>query len=179
MTRHELALKKLHEGTVIPANPLALDENRNFDEKRQRAICRYYLDSGVGGLAVAVHTTQFEIRDPQYNLLEPVLKVAKEEVTRYEENTGKTIVLVAGVCGPKEQAVKEAELAKSLGYDAVLLSPGGLNHLDEDAMIERTAAVAKVLPVIGFYLQPAVGGRVFSYNYWERMCAIKNVMRWR
>ena len=83
MTRHELALKKLHEGTVIPANPLALDENRNFDVKRQRAICRYYLDSGVGGLAVAVHTTQFEIRDPQYNLLEPVLKVAKEEVDRY------------------------------------------------------------------------------------------------
>ena len=92
MTRHELALKKLHEGTVIPANPLALDENRNFDVKRQRAICRYYLDSGVGGLAVAVHTTQFEIRDPQYNLLEPVLKVAKEEVDRYEKNTGKVII---------------------------------------------------------------------------------------
>ena len=176
MTRHELALKKLHEGTVIPANPLALDENRNFDVKRQRAICRYYLDSGVGGLAVAVHTTQFEIRDPKYNLLEPVLKIAKEEVTRYEEKTGKTIVLVAGACGPKEQAVKEAELAKSLGYDAVLLSPGGLNHLSEDEMIERTEAVAKVMPVIGFYLQTAVGGRHFSYSYWQRLAEIPGVV---
>lgn len=176
MNRHELALKKLHEGTVIPANPLALDENRNFDVKRQRAICRYYLDSGVGGLAVAVHTTQFEIRDPKYNLLEPVLKVAKEEVDRYEKNTGKTIVLVAGVCGPKEQAVKEAELAKSLGYDAVLLSPGGLNDYSEDYMIERTEAVAKVIPVIGFYLQTAVGGRHFTYDYWARLAEIPGVV---
>ena len=126
MTRHELALKKLHEGTVIPANPLALDENRRFDEKRQRAVVRYYLDSGVGGLAVAVHTTQFEIRDPQYNLLEPVLKLAKEEADKFEAKTGEVIVMVAGVCGPIDQAVREAELAKSLGYDAVLLSPGGL-----------------------------------------------------
>ena len=124
MTRHEIALKILHEGTVIPANPLALDENRKFDEHRQRALVRYYLDSGVGGLAVAVHTTQFEIREPKYNLLETVLKVAIDESTKYEEATGKTIVMVAGVCGPKEQAVKEAKLAKSLGYDAVLLSPG-------------------------------------------------------
>ena len=176
MTRHELALKKLHEGTVIPANPLALDENRQFDEKRQRAIVRYYLDSGVGGLAVAVHTTQFEIREPKHNLLERVLKVAKEEATKFEADHNETIVMVAGACGPKEQAVREAELAKSLGYDAVLLSPGGLNHLSEDEMIERTEAVAAVLPVIGFYLQPAVGGRVFTYNYWERVCAIDNVV---
>ena len=176
MTRHELALKKLHEGTVIPANPLALDENRNFDEKRQRAVVRYYLDAGVGGLAVAVHTTQFEIREPKYNLLEPVLRLAKEEAEKFEREHNETIVMVAGACGPKEQAVKEAELAKSLGYDAVLLSPGGLNHLSEDEMIERTEAVAAVMPVIGFYLQTAVGGRHFSYNYWERMCAIKNVV---
>ena len=176
MTRHELALKKLHEGTVIPANPLALDENRQFDEKRQRAVVRYYLDSGVGGLAVAVHTTQFEIRLPQYNLLERVLKVAKDEASKFEAKTGETIVMVAGACGPKEQAVKEAELAKSLGYDAVLLSPGGLNHLTEDEMIERTEAVAKVMPVIGFYLQTPVGGRHFTYNYWERLAEIDNVV---
>lgn len=176
MTRHEIALEKLHEGTVIPANPLALDENRRFDEKRQRAIVRYYLDAGVGGLAVAVHTTQFEIRDPKHNLLERVLRVAKEEAEKFEERTGKVIVMVGGVCGPKEQAVKEAELAKSLGYDAVLLSPGGLNHLSEDEMIERTEAVAKVMPVIGFYLQTAVGGRVFSYDYWHRLCAIEGVV---
>ena len=176
MTRSEKALKILHEGTVIPANPLALDENRKFDEHRQGALVRYYLDSGVGGLAVAVHTTQFEIRDPKHNLLETVLTVAIDESRKYEEATGKTIVMVAGVCGPKEQAVKEAKLAKSLGYDAVLLSPGGLNHLSEDEMIERTAAVAAEMPVIGFYLQTSVGGRKFSYNYWERVCAIDNVV---
>ena len=114
MNRHEKALAKLHEGTVIPANPLALDENRNFDEKRQRALVRYYLDAGVGGLAVAVHTTQFEIRDPKYNLLEPVLRVAMEEALAFEERTGSTVVMVAGACGKTEQAVKEAKLAKSL-----------------------------------------------------------------
>ena len=176
MTRHEIALEKLHNGTVIPANPLALNSKREFDERRQRAVVRYYLDAGVGGLAVAVHTTQFEIRDPKHNLLERVLKVAKEEATKFEEKNNTTIVMVAGACGPKEQAVREAELAKSLGYDAVLLSPGGLNHLSEDEMVERTAAVAKVLPVIGFYLQTSVGGRVFTYNYWERICAIPGVV---
>lgn len=176
MTRHELALKKLHEGTVIPANPLALNSKREFDEKRQRAIVRYYLDSGVGGLAVAVHTTQFEIRDKKYNLLERVLRVAKDEAEKYEQKTGKVIVMVAGVCGKTEQATAEAELAKSLGYDAVLLSPGGLNALSEDEMIARTEAVAGIMPTIGFYLQTAVGGRAFSYNYWERVCATPGVV---
>ncbi len=176
MTRHEKALKKLHEGTVIPANPLALDEKRNFDEKRQRALIRYYLDSGVGGLAVAVHTTQFEIRDPKHNLFEPVLKIAMDEALAFENKTGNTIVMVAGVCGKTEQALREAKLAKSLGYDAVLLSPGGLNDCTEDYMIERTKAVAEVMPVIGFYLQTAVGGRHFSYNYWQRLCEIDGVV---
>ena len=176
MNRHEKALAKLHEGTVIPANPLALDENRNFDEKRQRALVRYYLDAGVGGLAVAVHTTQFEIRDPKYNLLEPVLRVAMEEALAFEERTGSTVVMVAGACGKTEQAVKEAKLAKSLGYDAVLLSPGGLNDLSEDYMIERTKEVAKIIPVIGFYLQTAVGGRHFSSNYWQRLAEIEGVV---
>ena len=176
MTRHEKALQKLHEGTVIPANPLALDANRNFDEKRQRAITRYYLDAGAGGVAVGVHTTQFEIRDPKYNLLERVLTVAKEEADKFEARTGKTVVTVAGACGKTEQAVAEAALAKRLGYDAVLLSPGGLGALSEDEMIERTKAVAAIIPVIGFYLQPAVGGRAFSYSYWERLCAIDGVV---
>lgn len=176
MTRSELALKKLHTGTVIPANPLALDEHRCFDEKRQRALIRYYLDCGVGGLAVAVHTTQFEIRDPKYNLFERVLRVAKDEAEKYEKRSGEVIVMVAGACGPTEQAVKEARLAKSLGYDAVLLSPGGLSHLSEEELIERTRRVAEVMPVIGFYLQVAVGGRAFSYNYWKRICEIDNVV---
>jgi len=176
MTRTERALAKLKAGTVIPANPLALDEGGAFDERRQRAVVRYYLDAGVGGLAVAVHTTQFEIREPKHNLFEKVLRVAKEEASRFEERTGEVVVMVAGACGPTEQAVKEATLAKELGYDAVLLSPGGLNHLSEDEMVERTRAVAAVIPVIGFYLQTAVGGRAFSYSYWERIADIDNVV---
>ena len=109
-------------------------------------------------------------------LLERGLKVAKEEAEKFEAVNNATIVMVAGACGPTDQAVREAELAKSLGYDAVLLSPGGLNDLSEDYMIERTKAVAEVLPVIGFYLQTAVGGRHFSYNYWQRLCEIKGVV---
>ena len=176
MTRQELAIKKLREGTVIPANPLALNKERKLDERRQRALVRYYLDSGVGGLAVGVHTTQFEIRDPKHALLEPVLKLAKEEADRFEKRSGEVIVMVAGVCGGVEQAVREAELARALGYDAVLLSPGGLNALSEDEMIKRTERVAKIIPVIGFYLQPAVGGRVFTFDYWKRLCEIEGVV---
>lgn len=176
MTRHEIALKKLHEGTVIPATPLALTKDRQLDEKGQRLLMNYYLHSGVGGIATAVHTTQFEIRKPEIALFEPILKLVSSEIDAYEKETGKVIVKVAGVCCPIEQAVAEAKIAKKYGYDAVLLSPGGLNHLSEDEMIERTEAVAEIMPVIGFYLQTAVGGRVFSYNYWERLCAIPNVV---
>ena len=176
MTRHEIALKKLHEGTVIPATPLALTKDRQLDEKGQRLLMNYYLNSGVGGIATAVHTTQFEIRKPEIALFEPILKLVSSEIDAYEKKTGKVIVKVAGVCGPIEQAVAEAEIAKKYGYDAVLLSPGGLNAMSEDYMIERTKAVSDIMPTIGFYLQTSVGGRVFSYNYWERLCAIQNVV---
>jgi len=176
MDRHTKALEMLHNGIVIPANPLALNAERKFDEKRQRMVTRYYLDAGAGGIAVAVHTTQFEIREPQFNLFEIVLKTAVEEIEKFENDNNKTIVRVAGVCGKIEQAVKEAQIAKNYGYDVVLLSPGGLNELTEDEMVERTKAVAGIMPVIGFYLQPSVGGRVFTYNYWERICEIDNVV---
>ncbi len=176
MTRHEIALKKLAEGTVIPATPLALDNDRKLNEKGLRLLMNYYLASGVGGIATAVHTTQFEIREPEVALFEPVLKIVSEEIDKFEKENDTVIIKVAGVCGPIEQAVKEATLAKDYGYDAVLLSPGGLNHMSEDYMIERTKAVAEIMPVIGFYLQTAVGGRVFTYNYWERLCAIDNVV---
>ena len=174
--RHEAALKILKEGTVIPATPLALDENRRFDEHGQRVLMRYYLDSGAGGIATAVHTTQFEIRKPEVNLFETVLGVVADEISAYEERTGRVVVRVAGVCGKTEQAVKEAKLAKDYGYDAVLLSPGGLNDMPEDYMIERTKAVTAIMPVIGFYLQEKVGGRIFSYDYWTKICAIDNVV---
>ncbi len=176
MDRHIKALEILKAGTVIPATPLALTADRKFDEARQRTLMRYYLDAGAGGIATAVHTTQFEIREPEVNLFETVLKVVKDEIDKYEEKTGKVIVRVAGVCGKTEQAVCEAELAKSLGYDAVLVSPGGLGDLDEDELIERTKAIAKVMPVIGFYLQEKVGGRIFTYNYWEQIADIENVV---
>ncbi len=176
MGRHELALEKLAKGTVIPATPLAIDENRKFDEKRERILMRYYLNAGVGGVAVAVHTTQFEIRDPEFNLYRPILTVAADEVAKFEAETGEVIIKVAGVCGKIEQAIEEAKIAKELGYDAVLLSPGGLADYDEDMMIKRTEEVAKIMPVIGFYLQTSVGGRRFSYNYWQRMCEIDNVV---
>lgn len=170
------ALTKFNKGTVIPAYPLALNADRKIDEQRQRALTRYYLSAGAGGLAVAVHTTQFAIREPKIGLFEPVLKIAVEEIDAFEKKTGKTIIRIAGVCGPVDQAVKEAELARKLGYDAVLLSPGGLQLLTEIKILDRTAKVASVLPVIGFYLQPSVGGRIFTYDYWQRMCDIENVI---
>lgn len=176
MDRHAKALEILKKGTVIPATPLALDENRVFQEDKQRTLMRYYLDCGVGGIATCVHTTQFEIRDPEVNLFEPIMKLVVDEVEKYEAKTGKTIVRICGVCGPTEQAVAEAKLAKKYGYDAVLLSPGGLNAYSEDYMVERTKAVAAEMPVIGFYLQEAVGGRVFTYDYWSRVAAVDNVV---
>lgn len=175
MNRHEKALEILKKGTVIPATPLVLDENRKIDEKGIRLLMKYYLNCGVGGIATAVHTTQFEIRKPEIALFDPILKIVSEEIDGFEKKNNKVIVKVAGVCGAAEQAVREAETAKKYGYDAVLLSPGGLNSLSEAELIERTSRVAEIMPVIGFYLQTAVGGRVFSYDYWEKICATENV----
>ena len=167
--------KLLMKGAFLPAMPLVLDENRQFDEPGQRRLIRYYLEAGVDGLAVAVHTTQFTIRDPKINLFERVLKVAKSEMDAYTQRTGRILCAVAGVCGEAPQAVAEAKIIKSLGYDAALVSPGGLAHLTEEELIDRTRQVAEVIDVVGFYLQVAVGGRVFSYDYWEKVCAIQGV----
>ena len=175
MNRHERALEQLKKGAVIPASPLALTENRKFDEKGQRLLTCYYLNAGSGGIAAAVHTTQFEIRLPKYHLFERVLETVVKEIEAFEQERDTVIVRVAGVCGELTQAVAEAKTAKALGYDAVLLSPGGLNHLTEEELLERTEAVAEVLPVIGFYLQTAVGGRQFSYSYWQKLCEIRGV----
>ncbi|MEU4432921.1 dihydrodipicolinate synthase family protein [Nocardia rhamnosiphila] len=157
----------LHRGTVIPAHPLALDSTRRLDERRQRALTRYYVDAGAGGLAVAVHTTQFEIRRPEIGLLRPVLELAAAELdTRLGD---RPFLRIAGVAGPTGQAVAEAELARELGYGAVLVSPGGLTDRDLDYLLDRSAAVGEVLPVIGFYLQEAVGGRYLPREYWRRL----------
>ncbi|RPF54279.1 dihydrodipicolinate synthase family protein [Aquisalibacillus elongatus] len=163
----------LEEGTVIPAHPLALNEDKMLDEAGQRALTRYYIDAGTGGVAVGVHTTQFEIRDPKFNLYEKVLKLAMEEI----EAAGITdsFIKVAGIAGPTEQAVQEARYAKSLGYDLGLLSMGGLDHLSEDEILERARKVAAEIPLFGFYLQPAVGGRVFSYDFWRQFADIEHM----
>jgi dihydrodipicolinate synthase/N-acetylneuraminate lyase len=162
--------ERLAEGLVIPAHPLALTSARRLDERRQRALTRYYLAAGAGGVAVGVHTTQFAIRDPKIGLYRPVLELAMEEAVKAD------IVKVAGVCGPRPQALKEAEIASSLGYDAVLLSMGGLQELSTDELVDHARAIADVIPVIGFYLQPSVGGRPLSYEFWREFAKIENVV---
>jgi dihydrodipicolinate synthase/N-acetylneuraminate lyase len=163
----------LQEGAVIPAHPLALDQNRQLDEKRQRGLTRYYIASGAGGVAVGVHTTQFEIRDPKVNLYERVLQLAAEEIK--EANLDKPFIKVAGIVGPTKQALQEAELAVKYGYDLGLLSMGGLQGWTEQEILERVKAVAAVIPVFGFYLQPSVGGRIFSYGFWRAFADIPNI----
>ncbi|WP_102273739.1 dihydrodipicolinate synthase family protein [Cytobacillus massiliigabonensis] len=164
----------LHDGAFIPAHPLALTEQKQLDEASQRRLTRYYMEAGVDGIAVGVHTTQFEIRDPKFNLFEDVLRIASEEVDKAKLN--RPFLKIAGVCGPTEQAVEEAKIARNLGYDLVLLSNGGLNHYTEADLLRRTELIAEVIPVFGFYLQPAVGGRVFTYNFWKEFADIKNVL---
>ncbi|MEC3878316.1 dihydrodipicolinate synthase family protein [Parapedobacter sp. 10938] len=171
LSRHKHAL--LHDGTFIPAHPLALDSHRQLDEFRQRRLTRYYMASGTGGIAVGVHSTQFAIRDPQIGLLEPVLSLAADEVKK--AGVASTYLLIAGLCGPTEQAVKEAELALKYGYDMGLLSMGGLQGWTEEQILDRTRAVAQVIPVLGFYLQPSVGGRIFSYGFWKEFAEIPGV----
>lgn len=164
----------LLRGHVIPAHPLALNASRKLDERRQRALTRYYLAAGAGGIAVGVHTTQFAIRDPRFALFEPVLELAMEEMRR--QPIEEPVAKIAGVCGPRHQAVKEAETARLLGYDAVLLSLGVLRDASIDELVDHVRAIAAISPVIGFYLQTAVGGRVLPYCFWRRLAEIENVV---
>ena len=161
---------KLRSGLVIPAHPLALNSQRKLDERRQRALTRYYLAAGAGGIAVGVHTTQFAIREPKFGLLEPVLALAAE-VSRASD-----VVKIAGVCGRRNQAVAEAELALKLGYDAALLSLADLKNKSIPQLLEHVRSIATLIPVIGFYLQPAVGGRLLPYEFWRKFLEIENVV---
>jgi len=165
--------KFLQQGTVIPAHPLALNKHLQLDEERQRRLTRYYISCGVGGLAVGVHTTQFEIRNPEINLFETVLKLAVEEIGKAQLN--RPFIKVAGICGPTEQAIKEAGLARKYGYDLGLVSMGGLPDYTEEKLIDRIRAVAEIIPVFGFYLQPAVGGRMLSFKFWSEFAEVPNV----
>jgi dihydrodipicolinate synthase/N-acetylneuraminate lyase len=164
--------QQLQHGLAIPAHPLALNSERKLDERRQRALSRYYIAAGVGGLAVGVHTTQFAIRDPQVGLFKPVLELAKEEMDR----AATPLVRIGGICGMTLQATREATLLRELGYHAGLLSLGAMRDASEDEMIAHCRAVAEILPVVGFYLQPSVGGRVLPNSFWRRFAEIDNVV---
>jgi len=165
------ALTRFRRGTVIPAHPLALTAERTLDPSRQRALTRYYIDAGAGGLAVGVHTTQFEIREA--GLYEPVLALAAETAAGWSETP---LFLVAGVAGRTEQALAEAKIARSLGYHAVLLSLAAFKGAGEDEIVEHCARVAEVMPLVGFYLQPAVGGVLLPFSFWRRFAEIDNVV---
>jgi len=167
--------RTLLRGAVIPAHTLPLTESRQLDDRRQVALTRYYCDAGAGGLAIAVHTTQFEIRDPSINLLKPVLSLASRTVAEWC-GPGERPVMIAGVCGPTLQALGEAELALSLGYDAALVSLAAFRNVDNDVVLEHCRRVASVMPIVGFYLQPAVGGRILDRDFWRRLLDIERVV---
>jgi hypothetical protein len=164
-------LSTLRRGAVIPAHPLALDPDRQFDKQSQRAVSRYYLDAGSGGLAVGVHSTQFAIRE--VGLYRPVLELAIETARDW---TDRPLVMIAGAVGKTAQAVEEARMARSLGYHAVLLSLAAMKGASEDELIEHCTAVAREMPLVGFYLQTAVGGIPLSRAFWARFAAIDNVV---
>ena len=174
--------RHLLDGHVIPAHPLALTPTRELDERHQRALTRYYVASGAGGVAVGVHTTQFAIHAPQVGLYRPVLELAAEtarDALAREAAPGtspRPFVLVAGIVGDTNQAVHEAEVARALGYHAGLLSLAALSDADDAALVRHARAVAEVLPIVGFYLQPAVGGRTLAHRFWRELAEIPNLV---
>ena len=182
MTLPSTIQRVLARGVVIPAHPLALDVHRRLDERHQRGLSRYYIAAGAGGLAVGVHTTQFEIRDPQVGLFRPVLELAREEMDRadadheYMVPGGEPLLRVAGICGLTPQAVTEAATIHDLGYHAGLLSLAALRAADDATLLAHCRAVAEIVPLVGFYLQPAVGGRVLSHAFWRQFLEIDNVV---
>ena len=173
---HPDVLKKVRQGTVIPAQVLALDENRRFAPRCQRALTRYFIDAGVGGIAVGVHSTQFAIRKPEVGLFEPVLRETSRFIDEWCVRTGKKVLKVGGICGRTAQAVAEAEFECSCGFDAGLLSLAAMKEDSIDALLDHCRAVARVMPLIGFYLQPSVGGRILPYEFWRKFAEIDNVL---
>src|SRR5215471_15839396 len=169
-------LKTLQRGVVIPACPLALTPKRKLDERRQRALFRYYIAAGAGGLAVGVHTTQFAIREPRHGLFDPVLRLAIEEIQRANAHRREPVVSIAGVCGATKQAMAEASFARECRYNLALLSLGALAAATQKELIAHCREIAAIIPLCGFYLQPAVGGRVLPYSFWRKFSEIENVV---
>jgi len=172
-------LANFRKGTVIPAQPLALNEKREFMPANQATLCRYYIDAGAGGIAVGVHSTQFEIRDPEIALFEPVLAQTSKFIDQWCEKVGRKILKVSGVCGKTEQAAYEADFAVKNGYDACLLSMSAYANDSIEAMLEHVRAIAGIMPVIGFYLQPSVGGRILPYEFWYEFAQIENILAFK
>jgi dihydrodipicolinate synthase/N-acetylneuraminate lyase len=168
-------LNVINKGAVIPPLPLALSENKGIDEKYQKALIRYYFDAGAGGIAVGVHTTQFEIRKPGIDLFQPLLEFAQCIISDCVLKHPGPFIKIAGVCGETDQAAKEAETAMSHGYDAALLSLAALKNSSDDALIDHCKFISRIIPLFGFYLQPAVGGRILPYSFWRRFVEIENV----
>ena len=166
----------LAEGHVIPAMPLALHQNGEWSQTHQRALVRYYVDAGVGGLAVGVHSTQFEIREPGHDLYEPVLSLCSEELDSWLTDDASSVIKIAGICGNTEQALAEASVALKHGYDAGLLSMTAVSNQTDEQIIEHCERVSEKIPIIGFYLQPTIGGRNYSYSFWRRFADIENVV---
>jgi dihydrodipicolinate synthase/N-acetylneuraminate lyase len=167
---------RLQSGLVIPAHPLALTTDGKFDERHQRALTRYYHAAGAGGIAVGVHTTQFALREPKHGLLKPVLELTLETIRACDASTGTHSVKIAGICGGTDQAVTEAGLASRLGYDAGLLSLAALPNATDADLIAHCRQVAASIPLFGFYLQPAAGGRLLSASFWRQFVEIPNVV---
>ena len=165
----------LNAGQVIPACPLALNADGSWSDVHQRALIRYYVDAGAGGLAVGVHSTQFAIRDPQHGLFRPLLKNVAQWLTECLPSNS-PFVRIAGICGRQLQAASEAEFAIDQGYHAGLLSLSALREASEDELIQHCHAISKIIPIIGFYLQPAVGGRVLPYSFWRRLTDVDRVV---
>ncbi len=168
--------RRLFSGMVIPAHPLALTSARTLDERHQRGLTRYYLDAGAGGIAIGVHTTQFAIRDPRHGLHEPLLAIAAEEVDAFGRREGTQVLKIAGAIGPTAQAVREAEVARRHGYDAVLLGLGWYRGAPGEELVRHCRQVAKTLPLFGFYLQPAAGGIVLPVGFWRQFLEIEEVV---
>jgi dihydrodipicolinate synthase/N-acetylneuraminate lyase len=169
-------INALNRGVVIPALPLALNKERKLDVRRQRAIIRYYLEAGAGGIAVAVHTTQFAIRLPEHNLYEPVLELAREEFDRFSLSSNRPVIRIAGVIGKTGQAIQEARLSLKNNYHAVLLSLAALPDASNNELLNHCEKIADIMPVFGFYLQPAVGGRKLDVDFWRDFGKIRNVI---
>jgi hypothetical protein len=167
---------KLCQGCVIPAHPLALTSDGKIDTRHQRALTRYYLDAGAGGLAVGVHTTQFAIHNPQVGLYQPVLELAAETVRSHKNDEQQAPILIAGIVGPTAQAIKEATLARDLGYHLGLLSLTALAGKSNQELIDHARAVADIIPIMGFYLQPTLSGMVLDQAFWRTLVQIPELL---